>query len=236
MHHTVKKGERAYQACPAALPAHGALCWSLQCMGLGSPRGSACAVRPRMHCSASPLRRSGHTQHARCAQGARRAAAASPCIEPAPLPNTPCAAQLRGQDRQQWPKDDEGRLLPPEPEGTLAEVSGDLLVLAVGNGRQAGGGVPLCPDAGALPRCCPSVPAWHQVPSSALDPALLWQACLTASTSSSAREQHATGGPPGSPQLCLLPGVHAGCSRRGRLVSSRLSAALPIEPQLPATQ
>ena len=56
--------------------------------------------------------------------------------------------QLRGHDEGQWPKDDDGNLLDPVKDGTMAEIKGDLLILAVGNGRQAGGGVPLCPDAG----------------------------------------------------------------------------------------
>ena len=56
--------------------------------------------------------------------------------------------QLRGHDKQQWPRDADGNLLDPVKDGTMAEIKGDLLILAVGNGRQAGGGVPLCPDAG----------------------------------------------------------------------------------------
>ena len=64
--------------------------------------------------------------------------------------------QLRGGDREQWPKDEDGQLLEPVKDGTMVDIKGDLLILAVGNGRQAGGGVPLCPDAGVcatLPRC-----------------------------------------------------------------------------------
>lgn len=38
------------------------------------------------------------------------------------------------------------------PEGTLAQVEGELLLLAVGNGRQAGCGVNLCPHAGDCTR------------------------------------------------------------------------------------
>ena len=56
--------------------------------------------------------------------------------------------QLRGGDREQWPKDEDGQLLEPVKDGTMVDIKGDLLILAVGNGRQAGGGVPLCPDAG----------------------------------------------------------------------------------------
>ena len=36
------------------------------------------------------------------------------------------------------------------PDGQKLHVSGELLILAVGNGRQAGGGMRLCPYAGQL--------------------------------------------------------------------------------------
>ena len=63
-------------------------------------------------------------------------------------PSLTACAQLRGQDKQQWPRDEDGQLLEPEKPGTMVELEGNLLILAVGNGRQAGGGVQLCPDAG----------------------------------------------------------------------------------------
>ncbi len=34
------------------------------------------------------------------------------------------------------------------PDGQVLHVQGELLILAVGNGRQAGGGMRLCPYAG----------------------------------------------------------------------------------------
>ena len=34
------------------------------------------------------------------------------------------------------------------PDGEKLHISGELLILAVGNGRQAGGGMRLCPYAG----------------------------------------------------------------------------------------
>ena len=82
-----------------------------------------------------------------CATGPCQASCRTPASLTGKLRQA-CRMQLRGHDRQQWPCDEDGRLLEPEKQGTVAEVSGDLLVLAVGNGRQAGGGVPLCPDAG----------------------------------------------------------------------------------------
>lgn len=45
------------------------------------------------------------------------------------------------------PKDSFGKVLKPLPEGTEAKAEGDLLILAVGNGKQAGGQIPLCPNA-----------------------------------------------------------------------------------------
>lgn len=48
------------------------------------------------------------------------------------------------------PKDSFGKVLKPLPEGTEAKAEGDLLILAVGNGKQAGGQIPLCPNAGML--------------------------------------------------------------------------------------
>ncbi|KAK9807361.1 hypothetical protein WJX73_006241 [Symbiochloris irregularis] len=44
-------------------------------------------------------------------------------------------------------KDADGRVLQPEAAGTHVDISGELLILAVGNGRQAGGGVQLCSKA-----------------------------------------------------------------------------------------
>lgn len=36
----------------------------------------------------------------------------------------------------------------PVKDGEVVKISGELLILAVGNGQQAGGGVRLCPGAG----------------------------------------------------------------------------------------
>ena len=68
--------------------------------------------------------------------------------------------QLRGWDREQWPKDEEGELLEPVKDGTMVDIKGDLLILAVGNGQQAGGGVPLCPDAGLVSSLCGGGGVW----------------------------------------------------------------------------
>ncbi|KAK9802807.1 hypothetical protein WJX73_009820 [Symbiochloris irregularis] len=51
-----------------------------------------------------------------------------------------------GPDKHK-PKDEDGKKLKPLAEGSTATAEGDLLILAVGNGKQAGGGVLLCPDA-----------------------------------------------------------------------------------------
>ena len=42
----------------------------------------------------------------------------------------------------------DGQEMHPEAPGTPVDIQGELLILAVGNGRQAGGGVRLCPKAG----------------------------------------------------------------------------------------
>ena len=56
--------------------------------------------------------------------------------------------QILSQDSADWPKDERGQRLEPVAAGSKAHLQGDLLILAVGNGRQAGGGMELCPDAG----------------------------------------------------------------------------------------
>ena len=45
----------------------------------------------------------------------------------------------------------------PVKDGEVVKISGELLILAVGNGQQAGGGVRLCPGAGmhAQSSCSP---------------------------------------------------------------------------------
>ena len=58
------------------------------------------------------------------------------------------AAQILSQDNAEWPKDERGSTLEPVGPDSRACLEGALLILAVGNGRQAGGGMELCPDAG----------------------------------------------------------------------------------------
>ena len=64
-------------------------------------------------------------------------------------PDLWCPAQILSQDSADWPKDERGQRLEPVAKDSTAHLQGDLLILAVGNGRQAGGGMELCPDAGA---------------------------------------------------------------------------------------
>lgn len=45
-------------------------------------------------------------------------------------------------------RDADGKELKPEASGRAVDIQGELLILAVGNGRQAGGGVQLCSGAG----------------------------------------------------------------------------------------
>ena len=58
--------------------------------------------------------------------------------------------QILSKDSAEWPKDERGATLQPVAPDSRASFEGDLLILAVGNGRQAGGGLELCPDAGEL--------------------------------------------------------------------------------------
>ena len=60
--------------------------------------------------------------------------------------------QITTGPEEDWPTDEHGNTVRPLPDGSSAQLDGDLLVLAVGNGRQAGGGVELCPDAGQCPQ------------------------------------------------------------------------------------
>ena len=65
----------------------------------------------------------------------------------------PLALQISTGPDKHRPRDEEGRKLEVMAEGSTARAEGDLLVLAVGNGKQAGGGIPLCPDAGVRLSC-----------------------------------------------------------------------------------
>lgn len=64
-----------------------------------------------------------------------------------PPPATVMSLQVIGKGDEP-PKDSEGNVLQAEAAGTHVDISGQLLILAVGNGRQAGGGVQLCSKAG----------------------------------------------------------------------------------------
>lgn len=62
------------------------------------------------------------------------------------------ASQISTGPDKHKPKGEDGKPLPLLEEGSEATAEGDLLVLAVGNGKRAGGSIPLCPDAGVQHR------------------------------------------------------------------------------------
>lgn len=80
--------------------------------------------------------------------------------------------QVRGKGEEPH-KDADGNVLQAEEAGTHVDISGQLLILAVGNGRQAGGGVQLCSKAGMV-----TTMPWPQ--------SMLSQAALTLLESSNA--------------------------------------------------
>ena len=72
---------------------------------------------------------------------------------PAPAPDqftTPTTSSdaENGPSTSYGPSGSSGRPYKLVPDGQKLHVQGELLILAVGNGRQAGGGMLLCPHAG----------------------------------------------------------------------------------------
>lgn len=66
--------------------------------------------------------------------------------QPAPPPGEDAEPSSTDRTSEAGPSQSSGHKL--VPDGQKLHVSGELLILAVGNGRQAGGGMRLCPYAG----------------------------------------------------------------------------------------